>query len=199
VLSWILLGAGFAFAAAIQPGPLQAFLVSRVLRHGWKRTLPAALSPLLSDGPIALLTLGALRTLPLWAERALRVAGGAYLLVLAWSAYRGARPDEPDTNLQPSPPRTLLKAIVVNLLNPNPYLGWGLVLGPAVLAAWKEAPSHAAALVLAFYLTMTMTLAVVIAACGVAGRLSRRVQRVLVLASAAGLAGLGMWQLFLAV
>jgi len=73
VLSWILLGAGFAFAAAIQPGPLQAFLVSRVLRHGWKRTLPAALSPLLSDGPIALLTLGALRTLPLWAERGLRV------------------------------------------------------------------------------------------------------------------------------
>ncbi len=39
----VLLGSGFAFAAVIQPGPLQAFLLSRAVAAGWRRTLPAAL------------------------------------------------------------------------------------------------------------------------------------------------------------
>lgn len=51
----VFLGSGLAFAAAVQPGPLQAFLVSRVVARGWRHTLPACIAPLLSDGPIALL------------------------------------------------------------------------------------------------------------------------------------------------
>ena len=55
---------GFAFAAALQPGPLQAYLLASVAQRGWKRTLPAALSPLLSDGPIILVVLLVLTRLP---------------------------------------------------------------------------------------------------------------------------------------
>lgn len=57
MLPYLMLGGGLAFAAVLQPGPLQAFLLSRTIAHGWKRTLPAALSPVLSDLPIALLVL----------------------------------------------------------------------------------------------------------------------------------------------
>jgi len=57
VTSHLLLGAGLAFAAVVQPGPLQAFLLARAAAHGWRRTLPAALSPVVSDGPIALLVI----------------------------------------------------------------------------------------------------------------------------------------------
>jgi threonine/homoserine/homoserine lactone efflux protein len=198
VLQLVLLGTGFAFAAAIQPGPLQAFLLSRVLRHGWKRTLPAALAPVLSDGPIAVLMLVALRTIPVWVQRGLRVAGGLYLLGLAWSAFREARLHEPGAELLAATPRTLVEAVVVNLLNPNPYLGWAFVLGPAAIAAWAQSPSHAIVLVAAFYATMTATLAAFIAACGSASLLSERTQRVLMLASAACLAALGAWQFALA-
>jgi threonine/homoserine/homoserine lactone efflux protein len=195
VLPLVLLGSGFAFAAAIQPGPLQAFLLARVLRHGWQRTLPAALAPLISDGPIALLMLVVLRTMSAWVQRGLRLAGGLYLLTLAWSAFREARFDETETQRLPAAPRTLRQAVVVNLLNPNPYLGWAFVLGPAAIAAWAVSASHAVALVAAFYATMTATLAAFIAACGSATLLSRRTQRVLMLASAVALAGLGVWQL----
>ena len=38
MLQYVVLGAGFAFAAVIQPGPLQAFLLSRVAAAGWRRT-----------------------------------------------------------------------------------------------------------------------------------------------------------------
>jgi len=39
----MLMGSGFPFAATIQPGPLQAFLLSSVARIGWRRTLLALL------------------------------------------------------------------------------------------------------------------------------------------------------------
>ncbi len=130
MLKSIALGAGFAFAAAVQPGPLQAFLLSRVVAVGSRRTLPAALSPLLSDGPIAILVLLFLRTVPGGFQRGLRIAGGAFLLYLAWSAARQARTTDGARGMAEPPPRTLLQAAFVNVLNPNPYLGWALVLGP---------------------------------------------------------------------
>ncbi len=83
MLSYLLLGSGFAFAAAIQPGPLQAYLLSSVAQRGWKRTLPAALSPLLSDGPIILIVLLILTRLPDSAARLLQAAGGLLLLYFA--------------------------------------------------------------------------------------------------------------------
>jgi threonine/homoserine/homoserine lactone efflux protein len=59
-----LLGGSLAVAAAIQPGPLQAFLVSRVVASGWKHTLPACFAPLVSDGPIAALAIVAVGQIP---------------------------------------------------------------------------------------------------------------------------------------
>jgi len=80
MLENLVLGGGFAFAAAVQPGPLQAYLLSQVAARGWRRTLPAALAPLLSDGPIALLVLLVLGRLSVGAQQALRAAGGVLLL-----------------------------------------------------------------------------------------------------------------------
>jgi threonine/homoserine/homoserine lactone efflux protein len=88
MLESFLIGSGFAFAAAIQPGPLQAFLVSRVAATGWRRTLPACWAPLLSDVPIALLVLLVLGRLPATVQQILRMCGGALLLYLAWVAFR---------------------------------------------------------------------------------------------------------------
>jgi len=88
MLEYILIGGGFAFAAAIQPGPLQAFLLSSVAQKGWKRTLPASLAPLISDGPIALLSLFVLTRMSEVMIRALQAAGGFFLIYLAWASYR---------------------------------------------------------------------------------------------------------------
>ena len=131
---YLILGITFAFAAAIQPGPLQAYLISRTLSSGWGRTWPAAFAPLLSDVPIALIALGLLHLAPARLLAALQCAGGLFLLYLAAQAFRAwrsrAAPRESDGR------HALFKAATVNLLNPNPYLGWSLVMGPLVLAAW---------------------------------------------------------------
>ena len=160
MIVYLILGATYAFAAAVQPGALQTYLVSQTLSNGWRRTMPAALSPLISDGPIILLVLLVLSRVPAGLQQVLRFAGGVFLLYLAasawktWRNYAGTVPAAAQ-----SPRQSLFRAAVVNLLNPNPYLGWSLVLGPLLLKGWHETPAHGIALVAGFYLTMVLTLA----------------------------------------
>ena len=197
VTSHLLLGAGLAFAAVVQPGPLQAFLLARAAAHGWRRTLPAALSPVVSDGPIALLVILVLGRLPAGAQQGLRAAGGLLLLFLAATTLRSLR-GEPAGRGAPAPgaaPRTLLEAATVNLLNPNPWLAWALVLGPAVVSAWRQEPAFAAAFVGAFYGVMVTGLAAFILLASGARLLPPRAQRAFVAASGLVLAALGLWQL----
>ena len=196
MLKYVAIGGSLAFAAVVQPGPFQAYLLSRVTAIGWRRTLPAALAPLLSDGPIAALALLVLGRLSPGTQSALRLSGGVLLLYLAWSAFLHWHRHCPQPSEQVERvPRTLLEAALVNLLNPNPYLSWALVLGPIVVAAWKEAPSSGVAVVIAFYATMVTMLAALIVLFGSARFLSARSERVLLFISVWILAGLGVYQL----
>ncbi len=196
MLKYILIGSGFAFAAAVQPGPLQAFYLSRVASSGWRRTLPASLAPLISDGPIAVLILLVLHRLPEGFEGFLKAAGGILLLYFAartfleWRRGQGGAPIGTH-----SAPRTLFQAVAVNLVNPGPYLGWSLILGPLVLEAWQLAPVNAVALLAAFYVTMVLSLALFILLLGTTSFLGPKGRRGLLLASSVALAALGVFQL----
>lgn len=171
-----------------------AFLLARTAAAGWKRALPACLAPLLSDGPIALVSVLLLSGLPWSSQAVLRAAGGLLLLYFAAASFREwRRPDDPASS--GSAPRTLFQAALVNLLNPNPYLAWSLVLGPAVVAAWRESAAHAFAFVGALYGTMCATMAGFVLLVGTSGLLGPRARRALVLVAAALLAGLGLYLL----
>ncbi len=61
---YLLQGIGYGLIAASQPGPFQTYLISQTLTRGRKRTLPAALAPLISDGPIILISLLVLSQVP---------------------------------------------------------------------------------------------------------------------------------------
>ena len=136
-------GIAFGFSAAVQPGPLLTYIISQTLKNGWRRTLPAALAPLLSDIPIAVVILLILSRVPAWLVQGLHLAGGFFLLYLAFGAYRTWQTfeQEQSTPVQ-SGGQSLLKAVTVIWLNPNPYLGWSLVLGPMLLQGWHETPVH---------------------------------------------------------
>jgi threonine/homoserine/homoserine lactone efflux protein len=200
MLEYIVLGGGMAFAAGVQPGPLQAFLFSQVAEKGWKRTLPASFAPILSDGPIALLVLLVLKSLPHEMARVLHAAGGILLLYLAWKSFRSWRRQRQDLPSKTvSPPRTLFQAALVNILNPNPYLGWSLVLGPSAIEAWGKGPANAVALIVAFYGTMVATLAATIVIFGASGSFGPRGRRLMLFASAITLAVLGAYQIVAAL
>ena len=93
---YILQGIVYGFAAAAQPGPLQTYLISQTLRKGWRRTLPAAFAPLFSDGPIIALSLLILSQIPPWLQRSLYIAGGLFVLYLAYGVYKSWKNFDPD-------------------------------------------------------------------------------------------------------
>src|SRR5512147_1758991 len=125
---YIAQGIGYGFAAAMQPGPFQTYLISQTLTRGWKRTLPAALAPLISDGPIIALCLLVLSQVPAWLQRFLYTAGGVFVLYLAYGAYKSWKKFDPSAPaIETTTDQSLLKAALINMLNPNPYIFWSLV------------------------------------------------------------------------
>jgi threonine/homoserine/homoserine lactone efflux protein len=200
MLESILVGGGFAFAAVIQPGPLQAFLLDSVACRGWRQTLPASFAPVISDIPIAILALFVLTRIPPGLTVGLRAVGGFFLLYLAYATYRQWRKAPGvEEESESSTPKTILQAVVVNILNPNPYIGWSLVLGPAVLVAWSQKPANAVVLVIAFYVTMVAGLAFTILLFGMTELFGPDRRRTLILVSAVILASLGVYQLIAAI
>jgi len=197
VLHYLILGITYAFAAAVQPGPLQTYLISQSLSKGYRHTLSAAFSPLMSDGPIIVLVLLLLSTLPRWLVNVLQFAGGVFLLYLAVNAWKTWRDYDAKKAVQvQSSQQTLLKAATVNLLNPNPYLGWSLVMGPLLLEGWRETPVNGIILLVGFYATMVVSLVGIIMLFSTARNLGPRVSRVLIGISAIALACFGFYELW---
>lgn len=194
---YLLQGVGYGFAAASQPGPFQTYLISQTLTRGWRRTLPAALAPLLSDGPIIALCLLVLSQVPAWMQRALYLAGGVFVLYLAYGAYRSWR--DFDLNLFQAnsvEKQSVLKAALMNALSPGPYVYWTLVTGPVLLRGWREAPVNGVGFLAGFYVTIVASLVALILVFGVASKLGPKFNRQLVGISAVALFCFGLFQLW---
>lgn len=194
---YLVLGITLGFAASVQPGPFIAYLIAQTLSGGWRRALPAAAAPLLSDGPIAVLALLVLTHIPPGFVHWLRVLGGVFILFLAYGAARNWRHGESAAPQAAAAERSFLQAATVNFLNPGAYIGWSLVLGPLLLKGWHEAPARGVAVVASFYGTMIATNAGVVLLFHLARGLGPRVNRALIGASALALAALGVYQLWL--
>jgi threonine/homoserine/homoserine lactone efflux protein len=150
----------------------------------------------ISDGPIALFVLLVLNQFAGGFENILKVAGGCLLLYFAWSTLVQWRREKINTGMDiPSAPRTLFQAVAVNLVNPGPYLGWSLVLGPLTIEAWRQSQENAIALVLSFYTTMVFSLTLIILLLGTTSYLGPQGRRALMLASSIALASIGIYQL----
>lgn len=182
--------------AAIQPGPFQAILLALALHGGWRRAVPAAFAPLISDGPILLLVLLVLTQLPASLISALQIAGGLFLLFLAWGAYRAI--DTAPTSAGQDLPSTgggVLKAAVANFLSPNPYIFWATVAGPILITAWRESPASALAFLIGFYTALIGGMIIFALVFSALGQIGPRVTRALGWVSAVALFAFGLFQL----
>jgi threonine/homoserine/homoserine lactone efflux protein len=199
-VSYLILGITYAFAAAVQPGPLQSYLISQTLRKGWKHTLPAACAPLISDGPIIILAMFVLSRIPEGIINILYFAGGIFLLYLALDAWKAWKNFDSEKVMHPASSRTTLQqAVLVNILNPAPYLGWSFVMGPILLKAWRESYLSGIVLVLSFYAVIVITQMGIVMLFAHSGKLGPKTDRVLIGLSAIGLMCFGIFELWLGV
>jgi threonine/homoserine/homoserine lactone efflux protein len=197
---YLLQGMTLGFAAAAQPGVFQTYLISQTLNNGWRRTWPLTFAPLISDIPVLILILGIMSQMPEWLERGLRIAGGLFLLYLAANIWKKWRASGREENSLPVSRRIgLLEAALVNLLNPAPYLGWSLVMGPIFLKGWRENPANGLALITGFYPSLIICSIALILVFALAGQLGPKIKRVLPAASALALFLLGVFQLALGI
>jgi threonine/homoserine/homoserine lactone efflux protein len=147
--SGVLLG----LSAGLSPGPMLALVLTQTLRHGSREGCKIALTPLVTDPPIILVTLALASKLaelrPLLGI--VSIAGAVFVLYLAWESYRPARQE---AEARAEPPGSWFKGIVTNLLNPHPWLFW-LTVGAAILAkAIAQSWPVAAAFLCGFYLLL---------------------------------------------
>ena len=197
MLGYIAQGLGYGFAAAVQPGPFQTYVLSQALNRGWRRALPMALATLLSDAPIITLMLLVLSQVPDWLQRFLYIASGLFILTLAWGAFKAWRAFDTDAALETSPPQQgLLKATLMNMLSPGPYIFWSLVTGPILLEGWREAPALGIGFLAGFYAAMIASMVGLILIFGLARHLGPKINRILLGISTLALAGFALYQLW---
>src|SRR5687768_13045729 len=197
---YILQGIGYGFAAAAQPGPFQTYLISQTLIKGWKQILPAAFAPLLSDGPIIALCLLVLNQVPPWLEQFLYIAGGLFLLYLAYGAYTTWKNfDHTISYIETGTQQSIVKAALINTLSPGPYIFWSLVTGPILVTGWRETPIQGIGFMASFYITMILSLIAIIFVFSTARQLGPRVNRALLGISAITLFCFGLYQLWLRI
>jgi len=196
LLLYLFQGAALALSAAITPGPFQAFLFTRALSYGWKRTLPASLAPLFSDIPITALVLFVLTQTPQWFLNILRIAGGLFILYLASGVFKTVKnPITVDETSENAGRRSLISAVLLNWLNPNPYIFWAVIGGPIMLTGWHDAPILGVSFIAGFYGVFVCCLAALIIVFASAGKLDPRVHRILSGVAGAALIGFGLYQI----
>jgi len=200
MFAYLTRGLILGFSAAAQPGPFQAYLLSQTIANGWRRTLLAAFAPLLSDGPIIILVLLVLTRMPDWFLSGMQVLGGLFLLFLAWGAYRSFKNiASMDVPTAASTNQSIIKAALMNGLSPNPYIFWGMIGGPLLIAGWRQSPTHGLSFMVGFYVMLIGGFVGFIALFAIAKNLDSRISRILSVISALALLLFGLYQLWLGI
>lgn len=194
---YFLQGATLGLSASATPGPFQAFLLSQTLKNGWRHTLPAALAPLISDGPIVFFVLLLLTQTSNSLLDTLRIAGGLFILYLAYGTAKSIRQAiaTPQATTESSR-RSVLNGALMNALSPGPYIFWSVLAGPIVLEGWRQSPLLGVSFVLGFYGTLIGGFAAFVILFATTSQLGPRVRYILNIVSAIALLIFGLYQLW---
>lgn len=192
----IIQGLGYGFLAGITIGPFLGYVINIVLTRGWKRSLPLISIPVVVDTPIIIIFLNVLNELPVYALDVMSVVGGAFVLWLGGTTYRDNRrmnaqrrnqtvptDTSPVLTAQPSERPFIeiyLRGLVVNALNPAPYLFWSTVSGPIVLDGIREGGiGYGFAFLVAYYGIFLSLIFVLMLIIGRLGELNEQMDRYL--------------------
>jgi len=196
MLPYFIFGLTYSFACVVQPGPFQAYLFSQSITNGWKKTLPLVFAPLISDLPVIFLVLFVLTTVPPIALMLLQCLGGVFLLYLGYKAYKSFQSLNTNDKQETQSYGNIFSAVLVNLINPNPYLGWSLVMGPMLIKGWTASPANGIILITVFYSSMIIYSAVMVILFSAAGNLGPRVNRISLFISVIAFLVFGFYQLW---
>ena len=150
----LLVGVMFGLSSGFSPGPLMALVVTQTLQHNAREGVLVAAAPIVTDAPIILISFFILNELSTL-EPVLGViasAGGLYVLYLSYETIKTG-PVRVETS--PIQPKSLRKGVLVNALNPHPYLFWTTVGVPFILKVRQNDSIAPWLFILSFYCFLT--------------------------------------------
>lgn len=135
---WQFISAGvlLGLTSGLSPGPLLTLVLTQTIRHNRAEGIKVALSPLITDFPIILITVLILGRLAQF-EIFLAIISFIGAIFLAYLGVESLRTREPNFDVKDSKSGSLKKGIIANLLNPSPYLFWATVGTPLMFKAYK--------------------------------------------------------------
>ncbi len=136
--------------AGLSPGPMLALVIAETLKFGKKEGFKVAVSPLITDSTIVMLTLLVLSTL---AEHDLVIGlisifGACYLINIGLENLR-TKASRFEVVIKRK--EAFKRAIITNLLNPHTYLFWLSVGSPIILETLKTDALVTISFLLGFY------------------------------------------------
>ena len=134
IFPFIASGFILGLTAGISPGPLLTLVISETLRHNKVAGMKVAIAPLITDGPILLVSLFLLTKLsgldPLLGAISLFGAG-----FLAYLGYESLIIKNVNTDFKKTDEQSLKRGIITNALSPHPYLFYLSIGGPLMVKA----------------------------------------------------------------
>jgi len=152
-LGFLISGVVFGLAAGIAPGPLLALVFSETLKYGKKEGLKVAISPLITDLPIVVFVLFMLSTLSSLIEYnfvigVVSLFGACYLIYLG---VENLRVKTTKFEVELTKGGALKRGVIVNFLNPHPYLFWLSIGCPMIFESLDMHISATILFILGFY------------------------------------------------
>ena len=153
MLHFLSIGLVLGLSAGFSPGPLLMLVISETLHHGTRSGVKVALSPVITDLPIILVTLLLLVKVSGYHDilGVISLAGGLFVLYTGYESIR-TRPVRLD--LPREQPKSLRKGVLTNFLSPHPYLFWVTVGAPVLTKSLSIGLAPFFAFIGSFYLSL---------------------------------------------
>jgi len=149
LLGYLSSGVLLGLSAGISPGPLLTLVISETITHGIRAGIKVAAAPLITDGPIIVVSLFILSRM----SNADMLLGFISIVGAVFVGYLGIesmRTQVINIDIKTVKSKSLTKGILTNALSPHPYIFWFSVGGPYMVQGYKANPMSPAAFIIGF-------------------------------------------------
>ena len=150
MMELLIAGVILGLYSGFSPGPLLVLVISQTLTHGYMEGIKVAVVPVITDLPIILISIVLLSVVSGYnfIIGSISIFGGLYVGYLAFGSIKTKGLT---ANLDIEEPKSLKKGIIVNLLNPSPYLFWITVGGPILITTYTRDIASTLLFIIGFY------------------------------------------------
>ncbi len=125
-MDFFVIGLLLGISAGVSPGPLMAVLISETLKGNIKNGVIISIVPVLTDIPLIIILLIFLHKIE-YQEMIIKVLSFCGFIVLFYYGIKDIFTSKVNLDINKSSIGSLKKGLLTNILNPHPYIFWGLI------------------------------------------------------------------------